>query len=105
MAIDGMVNAEDVVVQAQKIVALMQLATFLKATDIGLAAEVGAQVQMQILDRQRTTLFINSKLLKETLTAEFNKLGQELTDAGIDLDKMLAGEKQRFEALYGASTN
>jgi len=100
-----MVNAEDVVLQAQKIAVLMQLATFLKATEVGVAKEVGAQIQMKILDRQQTTLFVNSNILKDTLLAEFNKLGEELTAAGVDLDKMLQGEKERFAAIYGSNNN
>lgn len=96
-----LVKAENVVLQAQKIAGLLQLATFLKAVKVGMAAEVGVQVQLQVLDRQRTTLFVNSQLLEAGLLAEFNKLGQELTDAGVDLDSMLDGEKKRFAAHYG----
>lgn len=97
------VNAEEVVQQSQKIAMLMQIATFLKASKVGVAGEVGAQIQMQILDRQRTTLFINSKLIEQLLLDEFNKLGEELTNAGISLDNMLEGEKKRFAQVYGTS--
>lgn len=95
------VKAEDVVQQAQKIAVLMQLATFLKATRVGVAAETGVTVKLEILDRHHTSLFINSKLLETTLTDEFNKLGQELTNAGVDLENMLQGEKKRFDQMYG----
>lgn len=95
------VKAEDVVQQAQKIAVLMQLSTFLKASKLGVAGEVGATIKMELLDRHHTTLFINSKLLENTLLAEFNKLGQELTDAGVDLENMLDGEKKRFDQMYG----
>lgn len=96
-----LVKAEDVVLQAQKIASLVQIAAFLKAVKLGIAAETGIQVQLQVLDRQRTGLFVNSQLLEAGLMAEFNKLGQELTDAGIDLDNLLDGEKRRFAAVYG----
>lgn len=100
-----MVKAEDVVLQAQKIATLVQLATFIKAVSVGVAAHAGIQVQLQVLDRQRTGLFLNSQLLVGPLTEEFNKLGQELTNAGVDLEELLAGEKQRFDAVYGISNN
>lgn len=95
-----LIPAEDVVIQGQKIAALVQLATFIKATEVGIAAQTGAQIQMQILDRQRTGIFINSNLIKDALIAEFDKLGESLTAAGIDLDKLLQAEGERFKQLY-----
>lgn len=95
-----LVPAEEVVLQSRKIATLVQLATFLKATEVGIAGQVGAQIQMQILDRQHTGLFINSNLIKDVLIAEFDKLGEELTAAGIDLEDLLKAEGERFKQLY-----
>ncbi len=93
-------TAEEVVVEAQKIAALVQLGTFLKATQLGAAKETGTQLLLQVNDRQQTRIFLNSKLVEEALTAEFNKLGQELTDAGVDLDALMKAEHERFQLTY-----
>lgn len=96
----NLIPAEEIILQGQQIAGLVQLATFIKATEVGLAGQVGAQIQMVILDNQRTTLFVNSNLIKDALIAEFNRLGESLTAAGIDLDKLLAGEGERFKRIY-----
>ena len=93
-------KAEEVVLEAQKIGALLQLGTFLKASQLGAAKEHGCQLFLQVNDRQQTRLAINSKLIEEVLTAEFNKLGQELTDAGVELDAMMTAEHDRFKKTY-----
>lgn len=102
---NGLVPAEDVVNQAQQIAGLMQLATFLGALDAGSFPENGVMVQLQLMDRQRTTLWANTNLLKGALTAEFNRLGQAITDAGIDLEKMMQGQQEQFRKLYPPAVN
>lgn len=102
---NGLVPAEDVVNQAQQIAGLMQLATFLGALEVGSFPENGVMVQLQLMDRQRTTLWANTNLLKGALTAEFNRLGQTITDAGIDLEKMMKGQQDQFHKLYPPPVN
>lgn len=98
-----LVLAEDVVIQAQQIAALMQLGTFLRAADLPLdsAGEVrGTQVQLVLLNPQKTTLFVNSNMIREVLEAEFHKLGAALTEAGVDLENLASAEEKRFNNLY-----
>ena len=95
----GTVLAEDVVIQGQQISALVMLGTFLKATD------QGVQLQLTANMPQRPAVFVNSLLLKEVLLAEFNRLGEALTAAGVDLDSLMKAEHQRFEQLYKQQSN
>lgn len=103
------VNGEDVIVQAQKIGALVQLGTFLRAADLAPAGPdgntVGTQIHMQLMDRQQTRLYVNSNLIRDVLMAEFNKLYEELTLADVDLDNLMEAEKQRFNSFYNQQSN
>lgn len=93
-------TAEEVVVEAQKIGALVQLATFIKASQLGAAKETGTQIMLGINNPQRTTIWINSKLIEAVLTAEFDKIGSDLEDSGVDLKALMHAEDQRFQATY-----
>jgi len=100
---DKSVLAEDVVIQANQISALMQLGTFLRAADLPLDAAgnpSGTQVQLVLRNPQQTTLFINSNLIRAVLEAEFHKLGAALTEAGVNLENLAAAEEARFNTLY-----
>lgn len=103
------VNGEDVVQQAQKIAALLQLGTFLRAADLAPKGPdgdtVGTQVLLQLMDRQQTRLYCNSKLIRDALMAEFNRLGEELTAAGVNLDNLMDAERRRFDSFYNQQSN
>lgn len=92
--------AETILLLSQKIATMIQLSNFIQATQYGKNAETGVQMVVQLQDNSQTRLFVNSKMLVEQLIAEFDKLGHELEQEGVDLGNLLMQTKDRFDSLY-----
>lgn len=91
-------TAEDVMVTAQKIAALTQVVRFLRAAQKG--ADTGIQCHLQLADQHQTRTIVNSNTLINTLATVADELQAELTEAGVDLDNLLAQEEEGFNRLY-----
>lgn len=92
--------AEQVMLLSQQIATLVQLSNFIQATQYGKNAENGVMMIVQLNDNSQTRLHINSKLLVGQLIAEFDNLGKELEEKGIDLGSLLMQTKDRFDTIY-----
>jgi hypothetical protein len=92
--------AETILLLSQKIATMIQLSNFIMATQHGKNAETGVQMVVQLQDNSQTRLFVNSKLLVESLIKEFANLGQELEASGVDLGSLLEEARARFNSSY-----
>lgn len=90
------VTAETIMLQSQKIAQLVQLSEFIMAAthnDNG----AGKAMVVQLGDNPQHRLIVNSNLLVPTLIVEFDKLGHQLEEEGIDLKNLLDAAQKRFQ--------
>lgn len=73
-----------------------QLALFCGMTTAGSAVP---GVQLVLLNRQRTTLFLGAGFLLPALTALAKQIGQRLEAAGIDVEQLLEEVNKSLEIL------
>lgn len=84
----------------RNIATLAQLSLFIMASQHGERKNSGVMVQCQILDGQKTNIFLNSKMFETQLVEEFSRLGESLESAGVDTSDMLLKLKEQFEKNY-----
>lgn len=94
------IPAHVIIARSQEIAGVLQTYRFLKAAAVGVREQTGTQVHMQLMDPQRTMLFVNSKLIEQALVEQFQKTCEELALAGIDITEMMEQEDKNFASLY-----